>query len=455
VELPDYINTTMHWRANKERLVASGALHSVFVTTADENALAALQQVREIAKSDPLIYEPLLFESWLKDVAQLADRVLAYRREGRELEVLAVKAAMDYELGQSLIAIDRETQKLLVQKPVKERAKDTQATAAVAFEKAGQTEGGFTALAQGRFAELAIEISDADQQLKLIEEKWKAQNNYQKTYWAKNNEPGNALNYAERARRVYRLLGEDLAEAYGKAIAIREGIEIVHGKRLPDLPATDPLTFIDELIFWIRATIRWAEWVSQYKVEFDLVVPLVQPWSASQTSILEPEHLRAALAKARANKSLPTLVEFQLESDLFLDCEGARLVGVGLSYGNRVGLVASSGIDKNATTDSYVRLRAIVHTPVQTADGQTYSRPPVALGSVGVFGAAPLAFEQGDLVTNVSPIGKWSIALYPCLVYKDDSEKNIGDGIEGQLMVDLKLHLRLRTWKGFKDCAHA
>src|ERR1700686_2179476 len=144
------MTTTTEWRANKEKLVESGSLHRVFIHTADENGLAGPQQARKIAKSEPLVYEPLLFESWLKDLAQLADRVLAYRREGRELEVLAVRAAMDYERGQSLIAIDRDTQKLLVQRSVKERARTTQDTAAKAFGTVGPTDVGFTALAQGR-----------------------------------------------------------------------------------------------------------------------------------------------------------------------------------------------------------------------------------------------------------------------------------------------------------------
>ena len=232
------MQATTQWRTKKMSLVESGSLHPVFINTADENARNALRHVQGGTK-EPFYYEPLLFESWLHDVAKLADRVLAYRREGRDLEILAFKAAMDYELGQRTIANDRDTQNLLVEKFVKVRARETQDAAAKAFETTGPSQAGFRALAAGRGVELSIEIDEADQRLSLIKEKWEVQNEYQKSYWEKNNEPGNALNYAERAERVYRLLGEDLAEAYAKAIAIREGITNVHGKQLPEIPAIE------------------------------------------------------------------------------------------------------------------------------------------------------------------------------------------------------------------------
>jgi hypothetical protein len=162
----------MLWSSTKQELVKAGKLNNLFAVNADQNALVALEEVQN---NGSFTYQPLLFNTWFRDAAKLADRVLAYRREARELEVLAVKAAMDHQLAESLLEIDRDIQKLHVGKEVKHAAQATQQTAATRFTETGDTYRGFQALAEGRANELGLEIRAADQELSLIDQKFQVQ----------------------------------------------------------------------------------------------------------------------------------------------------------------------------------------------------------------------------------------------------------------------------------------
>ena len=67
----------MEWHAHKQQLIKRHRLHDVFASSADENARLALIEARRDPSLAPDRYEPLLFDSWLHDVANLVDRVLA------------------------------------------------------------------------------------------------------------------------------------------------------------------------------------------------------------------------------------------------------------------------------------------------------------------------------------------------------------------------------------------
>lgn len=440
----------MTWQVEKRRLCEQKYLHEIFSNSPDERICEVLKDLGGGA-SYRYKYEPLLLNILLPDLSSLVERCLAYRREARELEILAVRSAMDYEQFRATAPIDQQLDKINAQNGLKEIAKRTQSAAALAFGGETALERGFASISAGRVDEISQDILDGSNSLFLINQRWKIIISYQEAYWLKNNEPGNALNYAERCKRVYELLEEDLEEAYVKAIAVREGIRQVYDFNLSALPAFNPTSFLDEFVNWIREAIRFIEYKSQNEIEYSLIIPLTQPWLETGKALVSTDEFSSSLNTSQQSK-IPFEVDFDLGADCFFG-KSVRLRAAGLSVGTSVAVIMSSGGDRNSISDSYVKTRAILYTPEQVdSKGEHYCRPPVVLGNVSTFnGFASPAIEGGASTMNVNPIGHWKIRLEPLVVYKDSTERLLGgEHIDGRL-VDLKLHLRLCTIDGQKN----
>lgn len=442
------------WGDLKTQLQGDGNLPQIFRKSADEIAFDAVTSdeleppivIKAYTKDNSPEHQPLLLDLHLKDVSSLLDRIISYRREARELEILAVKAATDYLLFNAQSTIEAELEIARLRRKQKEQERDAQQEGAGLFGDSQPLNKGFARLALGRAQEMQTELTDIDGEIDLLSQKWDLLHKYHESYHARYQEPGNAHNFEERAVRVLTLMAEDVREAFAKAKAIATGFEMIYGEKTFPLPATNPLTFIDELVLWCRAVIRDLEVRSENEIEYDLVLPIVQPNPSTGTSLVSDADFKKALEKTVDMKG-QFQIEFSLPNIFFGD-DAVRLRGVGLSFGNVTNIVQSSGIDRTATADSYVRLYASIQTPEQVVPGGVppIRRPPIRFGCVSALSSGrPLAFSDGNECQNVQPVGLWKINLMASLVYKDTKARSLSEGIEDNPLRDLKLHMKVRA----------
>lgn len=430
----------MDWVKLKKRLVAGNLLDPVFDDMLGRGVKAARRHVRRGA-----FYEPLLLENNLQQLSSHLDRALAFRRELRELEVLAVKAASEYDLFrlQSPLGLALDLERL--EREEKAIGAAAHEAAEGEFGNADALARGFAAIAGGTGRQLREAIAGAGREEALLRQIAANSAAYQDAYWARHNEPGNAHNYAERARLVGLLYGQDWLIGQAKAQAVAAGYARIHGSGAPVLPALDGVDGLDRLVVWTREMVELLQIRTSEEVEYDLVVPLVQPRTAGGERLVTPAEFSTAVQRTD-NGRRPLRLRFTLPPAMFTGLAGARLRRVGLAYGMTKDLVEGSGIDQNATIFAPYRYRARIATPLQAAAGSAAerSRPPVQLGDVSLYGGSH-AYSDGQEVTNLDPAGTWEIEVHPVPVVKDDASKApvfIG-GVENRWL-DLKLFLRLR-----------
>jgi hypothetical protein len=438
----------MTWTEKKSELIHSGYLDMAFLEAAEAVVYRELAGLPGDPRSgDEYEYEPLLVHQHTASVSQLLDRVLAYRREARDLEILAVKVAMDYRLWDITAKIDEELDLSRLGLAVLKRSIISQRQAAAAFGRDGGLEPGFEALHLGRAEEVALEIDMATNQRELLRARYAAQRAYQQVYREKHTQIGNAHNYAERAIRLVKLFLQDLREAYTKSEAIAIGIRTIWGKDFK-VPSPHSPSFVDELVDWNRDVVRFLEYLTQHEYQLNIVVPLVQPWAEDGSALVDRAAFEEALAKS--DEYNPLILEFNLQKN-HLSGLNARLLSVGLSFGNEVRIVEQSGSDRNATLDNYARLRATVTIPAQQyVDAKASSPKSFHLGSVGLFGGgAPQDVFSGPSVRYADPFGTWRILVNPVAVYKDSSLQLATLGMDSRAVLrDLKLHLSLSVLEG-------
>jgi hypothetical protein len=371
----------------------------------DIEVLAAIQAL----DLTPPPYEPLLVEQLLTDVSSLLDRCLAYRREAYELELSAVSYAAEYSLFLDLAPINEQVELLSL--------------------KAAQA--------------LAKEPPVDDSPKGPIATKWRLMKEHRAELQRRHETRGNAHNFPERYKRVLRLLAEDIREASVKASCAAIGLKLVYGITEPLLPPTTenvdlnsqaPKDYLDELVAWTRTMIRELERLRERWIEYDLVVPVSQPWAEDGSELVPSGPTAAAFKKdglleLRANlaKSFPNL-------------RNVRLRALGLSLGWALQKPGPNHGYEVSKRRAY-RYRAIVFTPLQRGVKQaSYRRPPVHLGDVGVFWPDDtVALEGGPAVHNVDPRGEWIIRLDRRAAFVN--EKEITTETLG--ILDLKIHLRV------------
>jgi hypothetical protein len=214
----------------------------------------------------------------------------------------------------------------------------------------------------------------------------------------------------------------------------------VYGWSGGELPKDVDLSSLDDFVIWVVDARRQLAWRAERETCFDIVVPLVQPWSGAASGLIPKATFDTAIG---TSTSKPISLRFSVDASIF-ENESIRLKGLGLSFGNKFGLVIESGIDRIKTADEFARLSAVVVTPEQTiAGGSKYRRPDVHFGNVGLHDSAhPLAFVEGAAVTNLSPIGAWEIRIHPWMVWKDAGELKVSDGVGSERIRDLKMTFR-------------
>src|SRR5690606_29893554 len=107
-------------------------------------------------------YEPLLFEQHLDDVGKLLEQCLSYRREASELEILSVKAAMDYAHFKATSKLEEEQEQLRLRRDQVGVQRSTQERAAKLFSGTDSLSAGFKAKAHGRAKEATLDEGSID-----------------------------------------------------------------------------------------------------------------------------------------------------------------------------------------------------------------------------------------------------------------------------------------------------
>jgi hypothetical protein len=418
------------WKDLKKDFVDRGKLHSVFTRPLKVSRGTTLPQK----------FEPLLLSIHIDKLEDLCEKCMALRREIRELEILAVKSIMDYELFLKTSVIDEESETIRLLQDSKAAEKLSLDAAATAFGNSPALNNGFSLTSAGRSKALDKELKGITRLKDLIKERWADVRSYQQAYYARYTEPGNAHNYGQRAENLHTILQKELAEALDRAAALDLGLKTIYGWSGGELPKEVDLATLDNFVIWVLEARRQIAWRAEKETCFDVVIPLVQPWSGGKYGLIRKAKFDDAIA---ASTSDPISLRFDIDPKIFRD-QDVRLKGIGLSFGNKFGLVIESGIDRIQTADEFAKLSAFVVTPEQTsADGTKYRRPNINLGNIGLHDSAqPLAFVEGIAVTNINPIGSWEILIHPWMVWKEADELKLSEGVGGERIKDLKLTLR-------------
>lgn len=424
----------------KRHLAQTSPWLSAFMKTADE-----VIQSRLLVASAGADYETLLVEPLLHELSATLDRILSYRREAYELDILATKAAADYALFTEISRIDQILEKNAMQEARLQREQVGFAETSLLFQHASSNE----ALAQG-FSRSSLTQSEAakdsqalaTERQSILERRWKLLSSFQEAYNDRHNTPNNAHNYRERMLRILELLVDDVSDAYARCCAASAGLRQVFSADLPAPPIDHP-NIIDSMVMWTRQAIRFIDRESQSENSYDLVVPLTQPWRADEDAIIPPKALRKIIDAKSELKD----IKFVLDR-IFARQSNLRLRAVGLSFGSTPQTTGGTEPpEKFIDPHSYWRIRATVHTPKQSnprEPGTFYRRPPIALGDVAHFGRpAPLAFSSGTCCHNVHPVGEWRIVLHKAAVWADARDTDIEGSFWSRLIHDLKLHLRV------------
>ena len=421
---------TTGWTTLKLDLVNKGALSEVFTT----------HKPVEWKDVNTSKHEPLLIGKHADKLSEAMERCLVIRREIRELEILAVKSAVDYELFVKTSALDEEMETLKLLIPAKDKERKGHEAAVAEFGKTTSTDRGFGAISDGRAAGLAEEIVSAKRLETLIQGRWKDVRDYQAAYHERFNEAGNAHNYGERAANLHKIFTKEVTEAAERAIALASGIKSIYSWATDPLPNKLDLAALDDFALWLIDVRKGMALLSERETPFDLVVPLVQPWAGKGVSLMTQSDFDTAIKSGVGN---PVTLKFTIDKNVFFG-QDVRLMGVGLAFGNKYGLIPASGIDSIQTADGFVRLAATVVTPAQLSpDGNRYNRPPITLGNVSLHQSGqPTAYAEGVNVENVNPTGDWEIRLHPWVVWKDANPQKLSDGILTERIRDLKLMFR-------------
>jgi hypothetical protein len=414
------------WLEQKARLANQGLVHALFTTLDDMS----------FRTTGALKFEPLLIARHSQRLGELLDRCLNIRKDIRELEVLEVKAATDYDLFNATSKIDEQMDVLRLQAESKSKDQEGFHKAAAAFSNMVTLEKGLSEIAQGRDAALADDLKTSDKLKSLIETRWQSLREYQDAYHARHKKSGNAHNYGERAELLLQVLTVLLDEALARAAALAMGIYRIYGVKIDDPPASVTLQTVDQLAVWGLKTIRSLSHAAEEETTSEIVIPLVQPWLPTGRPLLKAEDFNTTVSKAKNGE--PISLDFDLPNNALLPPK-ARLKGIGVSFGNEFELVVGSGIDRNQTADAFARLSVKITTPLQTGeDGKTYHRPEVLIGNVGLHSTSGMSLIEG----NAIDFGTWNFVIHPFLVWKDGTQKIISDPEYSPPMKDLKVTLR-------------
>jgi hypothetical protein len=407
-----------------------------------------------------LVYEPQMFEAWLRSSSELLDRCLTYRRDMGAFEVDGVRTGIDYLAFLRVTPIQRSLIDVGNQADVAEIQRLAQFNAS---NKYGQAPGidkvaaGHELESQGhsRVAEQTKAKETLKTELQVLQ--FDASNEAQLAKFTAYLTPGSAANCAERYLRLAALLADDIGDAYRKlysaSIGIRQVLKVssIPGATVNSIPAEIPLfsgatgsraaieewvkkivkngsnsrapDVLDALVLWNRAVLRELERRTQREREVTIPIALNQPAGAAGAVILNDSDIQMALAGATGKAFVRIPIKLtQACLPFTASLETVRVVGVGLalvhdienlipiehhaSYQTVSGekdypanhQAQHSAMARAVAEPKFARTNATLLPPAQILpSGATYSRGPVLLTNVRIHGGA-----GGDLEPSIA-----------------------------------------------------
>ncbi len=362
---------TSAWSELKSRASALSSALSAFDVSYEEGSVAALSKIDNDEKIK-LTHNQRLIEPLLGEIASLLDRCVAYRREGRELEIAGVAAGANLIATLALQKTDRDIAQINVPAEVAQVLVTQYPSAIDAFGAGG---AGKQLQAERAANERLEQRSDA--RTALLLGRLTFTQDLELQLLARHGVDGNAHNYAERFNSVRRLYDSDIQAAYKRAKAVMAGFEAVFGIKPPDLPAVAPFGFLDAFVIWTRDAMRSVTTLAETEIEFVRDIVITIPAAATNAP-----------------------VSFDVK-DHFQGLQAVRLRSISLFFTS----------DHASTHNDHFTNGTVAAVLAKTAPETS---PRIILPVTGVrwfvSGREPTTID-GSLVYNADPRGTWNVKL--------------------------------------------
>lgn len=288
---------------------------------------------KQPSRSDQLEYDRSDFDKHIVSVGKLLDNCLSYRREYMALQSSAFKQASEYDLFEQQYETLRDLEKASWLEGAREKEKSEHRLVASEFKKLGaDLASGFAQAARALENISAAAKSDEAVRVALVDKRWKMLVDHQRMLMTRHTDKGHALNYPDRASRLWSLLEEDIAEAVRKAHVVRDGVR--HTLGLTTTSFIKEEKALDEFVRWCRHVLRRIEIETQYDTEYHWTVEsrlddkgnaTFKPGDDNAMSLFDDDYFRSMRMRLQAVGA-----SISLTSDAFNSLKDPQLVrGIG------------------------------------------------------------------------------------------------------------------------------
>jgi len=258
-------------------------------------------------------------------------------------------------------------------------------------------------------------------------------------------EPGNALNFGERAEDVLRLLVDQAVTCAEKIDAIRLSVHNIWAYAIPDIDYAQTRNPLLDMDLAMRALSRELDGVAQREITFEFVLHGNQPLQLrnGKHTFIEGDPWVHATGFQNTEYLEFNLLDPQY-NDILQGMESLRVLGVGAS----IALQSTSDISQRL-----YRTAVVVEAPDETV--LDLGVPPViVLNNVSVTDPkAPVEIVSPPFLVNRPARGLWKV-----LVSHNLGSPRANELLSRQNLGDVKLHLRLAgkprpspQWRNFTD----
>lgn len=209
---------------------------------------------REIRKGldGAVAYDIFRIEDLTRDASNTLNSLMSLERRYHDLRAEAETAAADFMLFQKQYEALRELDTLQGLAAQRGQEREAHRAAAEILQEGDEPmPQGQAAFSRQMTEALGTAVSNETRRVTLQEQKWDALQDHQVTMLARHIEPGGALNYGERARRVRRMIMGELRSIAAKLYALHYGVDNIFDIRREDLFKVEPIT-LEEVYVWLR-----------------------------------------------------------------------------------------------------------------------------------------------------------------------------------------------------------
>lgn len=220
--------------------------------------------------------------------------------------------------------------------------------------------------------------------------------------------PGHPLNYRQRTDRVFKLLKQDVAEAYQRLAALQEGLKLIWNESaltLPkredysELPAEETKNILDDLVMYARWATQRLEWHLSRESLVTYVFPLVQIFRRDASAREAGDALAPDFSSTFADEKGDTECAFFLKPEDFPAIRRPRVLAVGAAY---------TKVDAPQNAPAAL-CRVLIKLPQINAENEKYKESrerSILLSTVDRLAAGIVPqMSQSDVIRNINPCG--------------------------------------------------